>query len=105
MSDTRTDRSATMGELMTERIGLVQEIARLNSAQLRNRQIYGGCDFEALQCEREIEVDGGTASALQRLEAARERLTEAQMALSACDEELSSLHERLSGLDRKIAGR
>ena len=97
-----THASPAIHELFMLRMRIVQEISRLNSRQLYDRQVFGGCEMEVLRCERDASPDG--ASPDEALVAARERVEAARLALLACDEELADWHARLDELDRRIAG-
>lgn len=96
-----TDAAPAIHELFMLRMQIVQEIAGLNSRQLYERQVFGGCEMEVMRCEREASPD--VSSADEALAAARDRFEAARQALRTCEEELAVWHARLDELDRKIA--
>jgi hypothetical protein len=98
-----TDAAPAIHELFMLRMQIVQEIASLNSRQLYERQLFGGCEMEVMRCERDASPN--VSSADEALAAARDRFEAARQALRVCEEELAVWHARLDELDRKIAGR
>jgi hypothetical protein len=97
-----TDATPAIHELFMQRMQIVQEIAGLNSRQLYERQVFGGCEMEVMRCERE--ASPGVSLTDEALAAARDRFEAARKALRTCEEELAVWHARLDELDRKIAG-
>ncbi|MFM9860322.1 hypothetical protein RUR49_17825 [Pseudoxanthobacter sp. M-2] len=97
-----TNASPAIHELFMLRMQIVQEISRLNSRHLYDRQVFGGCEMEVLRCERDASPDGSFAA--EALATARERFETARLALRVCDEELADWHARLDELDSRIAG-
>ncbi len=95
------DAAPAIHELFMLRMQIVQEIAGLNSRQLYERQVFGGCEMEVMRCEREASPD--VPSADEALAAARDRFEAARLALLTCEEELAVWHARLDELDRQIA--
>lgn len=96
-----TQAEPGLHELFMLRMEIVQEIARLNSRQLYDRQLIGGCEVEVMRCERDAALAAATADGA--LAAARERYEAALATLQSCEDELASWHARLDELDRKIA--
>lgn len=85
-------------ELLIQRLSLVGDMARLNAAQLQNRQVLGGRELALALAERDGEGVADAAFAL-----AREEVAAAAGRLAAVEAELAELGARLDAIDARIA--
>ncbi|WP_018391475.1 hypothetical protein [Ancylobacter sp. FA202] len=97
MTDTQRLRA-----LLGKRLELVQEIARLNARQLKNRQILGGVELEVMQCERDLSP-GEDAAVADRLAQARAQCDAVLARLDEDARDLMESHGQLDALDREIS--
>ena len=98
-----TGAARPLPKLLLERGSLVAEMARLNSEQLRHRQMVGGCAIELMLRERELEAGGDPVTLQQAVDEAAARQRDAEAAFADCERRRQALEERFEQLDREIA--
>ncbi len=96
------DRGDLLGEILAERMALVQEAVRLNSAQLLNAQQLSGNQVELLRCNDAMTDGTATAETQAELAAAEDRDAELRSRIDECDRKLKDLEDRIAVLDRKL---
>ncbi len=97
-----TDRGDNLGEILAERMELVQEAARLNSEQLLNAQQLSGNQVELLRCNDAMTDGTATAETRAELSVAENRDAELRSRIDECDRRLKDLEDRIAVLDRKL---
>jgi chromosome segregation ATPase len=92
-----------LGDVLKQRLLVVQEMSSTQSRNVLNRQLGGGAEFEIARIEREIAATGASHALIDALKEARKRLQEANAEIEACDAHCAALERRLEELDRWIA--
>ena len=99
-------RSQDARELFVRRMEIVQEIARLNARQLRDRQVLSGRQLELAAYERDAHCDAtALREARAQVEATTARLAEDAVELELWDGRLDDIDRRISGGQEEPVGR
>ena len=87
-------------EIMTQRMMLVGEIAKLNAEQLRNTQMMSGNQIELMRCAQSPneEAQSELADAKVRDAQLRDKITQCENKLKTLEEEIAAIDSRLATL-------
>ena len=87
-------------EIMTQRMMLVGEIAKLNAEQLRNTQMMSGNQIELMRCAQssDKEAQSELADAKVRDAQLRDKITQCENKLKTLEEEIAAIDSRLATL-------
>ena len=87
-------------EIMTQRMMLVGEIAKLNAEQLRNTQMMSGNQIELMRCAQssDEEAQSELADAKVRDAQLRDKITQCENKLKTLEDEIAAIDSRLATL-------
>ena len=85
-------------EIMTQRMMLVGEIAKLNAEQLRNTQMMSGNQIELMRCAQSSDEEAQS-------ELADAKVLDAQLRdkITQCENKLKTLEEEIAAIDSRLA--
>lgn len=92
------DKSAALNQIMTQRMSLVGEIAKLNAEQLRHTQMISGNQIELMRC-----AESASEQAQSELADAKVRDAQLRDKMTECEDKLKVLEDEVAAIDRKLA--